>query len=205
MKLLCVVFKCGILLMLSSMTALAQSVRTDYDRSFNLAGLKTFGFYEQARRPGDPLAESPLNDRRIRTALDSELRAQGFSPSEEPDFLIAYHVTTRRGLDIQDNRTGIGPWDRWGNKQVTEGTLVVIFIDATTLQEVWRGLASGTIKEKDLHKDVNKSIAKLVRQFVKDQARKYIAPRRSEVRDHKISDIAMERIKHYLERATGLV
>ena len=68
MKTLCVVFTCGILLMLSSMAAMAQSVRTDYDRSFNLARLKTYGFYEQARKPGDPLAESPLNDRRIHTA-----------------------------------------------------------------------------------------------------------------------------------------
>jgi len=175
MKRLRVVFNCGILLLLSSMAAMAQSVRTDYDRSFNLAGLKTYRFYEQSRRPGDPLAESPLNDRRIHTALDSELRAQRFSPSEQPDFLIAYYVTTRQGLDIKDNRFGIGPWDRGGSinvNQVTEGTLVVIFVDPATQQEVWRGLASATIKEKSLHKDVNKSITKLVRRFVKDQAGK---------------------------------
>jgi Domain of unknown function (DUF4136) len=173
MQTLRVVFNCGILLMLSSM-AMAKSVRTDYDRSFNLARLKTYGFNEQARRPGDPLAESPLNDRRIHTALDSQLQAQGFSPSEQPDFLIAYFVTARQGLDIQDNRFGIGPWERWGNitvNQVTEGTLVVVFVDRAMRQEVWRGLASGTIKEKNLHKDVNKIITKLVQQFVKDQAR----------------------------------
>jgi Domain of unknown function (DUF4136) len=82
MKTLRVVLTCSILLMLSSMAAMAQSVATDYDhRSFNLARLKTYGFYEQARRPCDPLAESPLNDRRIHTALDSQLQAQGFSPS----------------------------------------------------------------------------------------------------------------------------
>lgn len=176
MKRLRVVFNCGILLLLSSMATMAQSVRTDYDRSFNLAGLKTYGFYQQSRRPGDPLAESPLNDRRIHTALDSELRAQGFSPSEQLDFLIAYYVTTRQGLDIKDdNRFGIGPWDRWGSikvNQVTEGTLVVIFVDPATRQEVWRGLASGTIKEESLHKDVNKSITKLMQRFVKDQAGK---------------------------------
>jgi hypothetical protein len=174
MKRLRVVFNCGILLLLSSLAAMAQSVRTDYDRSFNLTGLKTYSFYEQSRGPGDPLAESPLNDRRIHTALDSELRAQGFSPSEQPDFLIAYYVTTRQGLDIKDNRFGVpGGW--WGGinvNQVTEGTLVVIFVDPATRQEVWRGLASGTIKEESLHKDVNKSITKLVQKFVKDQAGK---------------------------------
>jgi hypothetical protein len=177
MKTLRVVFNSGILLMLSSIAVMAQSVQTDYDRSFNLAKLKTYGFFELSRKPGDPLAESPLNDRRIHTALDSELRANGFGPSSQPDFLIAYYVTTKQGLDIQDNRYGIGPWgwDRWGNinvKQVTEGTLMVIFLDPATRQEVWVGMASGTITPKNLDKDVNKSITKLMRQFVKDQSRK---------------------------------
>src|SRR4030095_3481333 len=166
---------CGILLMLHSMTAMAQSVQADYDRSFSLAGLKTYGFDEQPRMPGDPLAASPLNDRRIHAALDSELEANGFCPSGQPDFLIAYYVTTKQGLNIQENRLGIGPWDRWGNinvKQVTEGTLMAMFIDPSTRQEVWVGMASGTINPKSLDKDVNKSITKLVQRFVKDQARK---------------------------------
>lgn len=177
MKTLRVVITCGVLLILHSMTATAQSVQTDYDRSFNLARLNTYGFLELPRKPGDPLAESPLNDRRIHDALDSDLQANGFSPSGQPDFLIAYYVTTKQGLDIQDNRYGIGPWgwDRLGNinvKQVTEGTLVVMFIDPATRQEVWRGMASGTIKQKSMDKEVNKSIAKLVERFVKDRAGK---------------------------------
>jgi hypothetical protein len=96
-------------------------------------------------------------------------------PSEQPDFLIAYFVITRQGLDIQDNRFGIGPWERWGNikvNQVTEGTLMVMFLDPATQQEVWVGLASGTINPKSLDKDVNKGVTKLVQRFVKDQAGK---------------------------------
>jgi hypothetical protein len=50
------------------------------------------------------LAASPLNDRRIHSALDSQLQAKGFQASEQPNFLIAYFVTTRMGLDIDDNR-----------------------------------------------------------------------------------------------------
>lgn len=182
MKTLGAVISCVILLMLYSTVARAQSVQSDYDRSFNLARLKTYGFLEQPRKPGDALAESPLNDRRIHAALDSDLQTNGFSPSEQPDFLIAYYVTTKQGLDIQDNRNGGGPWgwgpwgwDRWGNinvKQVTEGTLVVMFIDPATRQEVWRGMVSGTIKQKSMEKEVNKSAAKLVERFVKDRAGK---------------------------------
>ena len=175
MKTVRVLFVFSLVLMAGSITARAQSVQTDYDRSFNLAGLKSYAFYKQDRGPGDPLAVSPINDRRIHDALDSQLTAQGFahSRSEQPDFLIAYFVTTRKGLDIHDNRMGI--LQRMGSitvNQVTEGTLVVVFLDRSTRQEVWRGFIYGTINSKDLDKHVNKGVAKLVQRFVKDQAGK---------------------------------
>jgi|SRR6185503_7175090 hypothetical protein len=157
-------------LLLCAGGALAQTVQTDYDRSFNLAKFKTFGFYQQERRPSDPLAASPINDRRIHNALETQLAANGLSPSAQPDFLIAYFVTTKQALDIQDNRFGL--LQRMGSvnvSQVTEGTLIVIFADATTRQEVWRGYASGTINPKDLDKDVNKAVTKLVQKFKKNQ------------------------------------
>src|SRR5262249_55345878 len=173
MKTLRVVYLCSFLMM-CSIAGLAQSVQTDYDHSFNLAKLRTYGFYQQQRKPGDPLAGSPLNDRRIHDALDSQLRTNGFANStSRPDFMITYFVTTRAGLDIQDNRFG---WlQRTGGinvNQTTEGTIVVVFVDSSTQQEVWRGFVSGTINAKSLDKDVNKGIAKLVQKFVKNQSRK---------------------------------
>ena len=173
MKRIRTLFSCTLLLMACAIAAQAQSVQTDYDRSYNLAGLKTYGFYQQERKPGDPLAASPLNDRRIHNALDSQLKANGFAASAQPDFLIGYFVTTRKGLNIQDNRFGI--LQRMGSinvNQVTEGQIVVVFVDSSTRQEVWRGIASGTINPKNLDKDVNKGVAKLIERFVKDQAGK---------------------------------
>jgi predicted DNA-binding transcriptional regulator len=43
-------------------------------------------------------------------------------------------------------------------------------MDAAGKQEVWRGYASGTINPKDLDKDVNKAVTKLVEKFKKNQA-----------------------------------
>lgn len=175
MKTLRVLFSFGLLLTIGSIAAMAQSVQTDYDRSFNLAKLKTYDFYRQERRPGDPLAASPLNDRRIHDALDAQLNANGFanSTSGQPDFLIAYYVSTHKGLDIQDNRFGL--LQRRGSvnvNQETEGTIVVFFYDGSTRREFWRGYVSGTINPKDLHRDVNKGIARLVQRFLKDRAGK---------------------------------
>src|SRR5204862_1180859 len=140
-KLIVSPYICGLLTMMFSIAALDQSVQTDYDRSFNLAKLKTYSFYQQQRQPGDPLAASPLNDPRIHDALDEQLKVNGFSNStiKQPDFMIAYFVTTRAGLNIQDNRFD---WlQRTGSinvNQTTEGTIVVIFTDSSTQQEVWR-------------------------------------------------------------------
>ena len=71
----------------AAISAMAQSVQTDYDHNFNLAGLKSYGFYEQTRKPTDPLAASPINDRRIHEAIDNQLRSYGFASKAQPDFL----------------------------------------------------------------------------------------------------------------------
>ena len=164
---------CSVLLLLSTVAAMAQSIQTDYDHTFPLAKLHTFSFAQQQRGANDPLAASPINDRRIHDALTTQLQANGFSESGAPDFLIGYVVTTKAGVDIRDNRYG---WfQRHGTidvEQVTDGTLIVVFLDAKTHQEVWRGYATGTINPKNLNNDVNKAVAKLVQKFVKNQAGK---------------------------------
>ena len=173
MKLIHPLFRSAVLLLLCGTAAMAQSVQTDWDRTFNLSKLRTYSFIQQARGPRDPLAASPINDRRIHDALNSQLQTNGFSESAKPDFQIGYFVSTKTGLDIQDNRYG---WlQRRGTidvEQVTEGTVVVVFVDTATQQEVWRGYATGTINPKNLNEDVTKAVTKLVQKFVKNQAGK---------------------------------
>jgi len=173
MKLVLNLFACGLLLLLSGPAAMSQSIQTDYDHNFPLAKLRSYSFIQQERGPKDPLAASPINDRRIHDALNAQLGANGFTESGQPDFLIGYVVTTKQALDIQDNRYG---WfQRRGTidvEQVTEGTLIVVFVDAKTQQEVWRGYATGTINPKNLNNDVRKAVTKLVQKFKKNQAGK---------------------------------
>ena len=47
---------------------------------------------------------------------------------------------------------------------------MVMFLEPTTRQEIWVALVSGEISPKNLDRDLNKSIAKMVARFVKDQA-----------------------------------
>ncbi|HKS09835.1 MAG TPA: DUF4136 domain-containing protein [Pyrinomonadaceae bacterium] len=166
-------FGWSVLVFICATGAMAQSIQTDYDHNFNLAKLRTYSFVNQERGPRDPLAASPINEHRIHDNLNSQLQANGFSESGQPDFLISYFVSTKTGLDIQDNRYG---WfQRRGSiavDQVTEGTLVVVFVDNVTKQEVWRGYATGTLNAKKLNEDVTKAVTKLVQKFKKNQAGK---------------------------------
>ncbi len=166
----------GILIGLLATSAQAQSVQSDYDRSFNFSNLKTFGFAVQNRRANDPLAGDSLNSQRIRTALESQLIANGYRlDNGDADFAIVYHVMTKDKLSVQDY--GYGPPRFWGSRnihvnQYSEGTLLVDFVDLKTNQVIWRGRASGTLEMKGVDKKISKSVEKLVKQFVKDTTKK---------------------------------
>lgn len=162
----------AMLLGLLVVSANAQTVQTDYDRSFRFSDLKTFSFVAQRRGATDPLAGDSLNDGRIRTAMESQLIGNGFRmETEKPDFAIAYYVTTKNKLNVQDY--GYGPPRWFGGRnirvnQYSEGTLMVDFIDTNTNQVIWRGRASGTLELKSVDKKISRSVEKLVKQFMKD-------------------------------------
>ena len=166
----------GMVLGLLIGSAAAQSVQSDYDRSFQFSNLKTFSFAVQKRGATDPLAGDTLNDGRIKTGLESQLIANGFrAETEKADFVIAYYVTTKNKLSVQDY--GYGPPRWFGGRnlrvdQYSEGTLMVDFIDTRTNQVIWRGRASGTLEMKGVDKKISKSTEKLVKQFVKDTQKK---------------------------------
>jgi hypothetical protein len=108
--------------------------------------------------------------------LESKLTASGFRVENgvKPDFTVAYYVTTREKLDVQDY--SIGPGRFFGRRdirvdQLTEGTLIVDFIDTSTQQLIWRGRASGTVELKKMDEKITKAVEKLVNQFLKDTKR----------------------------------
>ena len=166
----------GLVLGLLVGSAAAQSVQSDFDRTFQFSNLKTFSFAVLRRGATDPLAADTLNDGRIKTGLESNLIANGFRmETEKADFVIAYHVTTKNKLSVSDY--GYGPPRWFGSRnirvdQYSEGTLMVDFIDTRTNQVIWRGRASGTLDMKGVDKKISKSTEKLVKQFVKDTTKK---------------------------------
>ena len=161
-------------LALAPMLVRAQDIQTDFDRSFDFSRLKTYAYMAQERRATDPLAANPINDRRVRAALDSQLVARGLAQdaSGKPDLLVAYHAAARNRVGIQD--WGYGP-GRFGSRRIDvneyiEGTLVVDLVDGASRQLVWRGTATGTIEPKEAEKKIRKAVARLMEQYAKETA-----------------------------------
>jgi hypothetical protein len=162
--------------LMSPIAAIAQSIESDWDRAYDFSKLRTYAYLPQTRGPNDPLSVNPLNDRRVRAALDSQLVAHGFTQSSDaPDFLIAYHATTRNKVNVQD--WGYGP-GHWGPRHIdvnqsTEGSLIVDFVSGANKELLWRGSATGTISPSEADKKIRNAVTKLVQRFVKDtKARK---------------------------------
>jgi Domain of unknown function (DUF4136) len=146
----------------------AQTVQTDFDRSYDFSKLRTFTFVIPDF--DDPLGRDSLNDGRIRGALESNMKAVGFGVEDlnRPDFIVAYSVTTRRRFNVQDTGPRFFARRDVSVDEYTEGTLGVDIYDGATRRIIWRGRAVGTLELKATDKKINKAAEKLVKQFLKD-------------------------------------
>jgi hypothetical protein len=147
----------------------AQQVKTDYDRSANFGGYKTFSF-EKIQ------TEDPLWVDRIKSALATALTAKGWTEVQSGGdvSVVAVGMTqTRQTLDTFYNGFG-GGW-RWGGfgdaTTTTEtyqvGTLVVDLFATNTKQLLWRGSASDTLSNKSSKniKNLDKGVDKMFAHF----------------------------------------
>jgi hypothetical protein len=96
------------------------SVRSTHDPAANFRDLRTYAWLppEQAA-PADQRVQDRYLDRRLRGAVDTELRTKGFTPVEpgqQPDFLLNYRLATTPTSSMHadpDLRFGGTSWMAW--------------------------------------------------------------------------------------------
>ena len=113
---------------------------------------------------GEATAVSPLSQKKITGAIESELRAKGFRYStdrDQADFVLSYTVGTREKLEARSYPSGYRGswgWHMYGlyyyttevdHRTYTEGTLGIDIFDGNSKQPVWHGWASKTILASD--------------------------------------------------------
>ncbi len=158
------------IVLLSATAALAQQVKTDFDRSANFSEYKTYS-WEKVQ------TQDPLMVDRIKEAVNASLTAKGWTPVESGgNVAIVAIEMTKNQQTLNTFYDGFGRGWRWGggfgnatttvdNYQV--GTLVVDLFDANTKKLIWRGSASDTLSDKSDKniKNLDKGVQKMFEHF----------------------------------------
>jgi hypothetical protein len=131
------------------------SITVDYDSATDFSRYKTFRWVnQQHRRPPKMAAEHSFLEKRLKDAVEAELRVAGYRRPRmgEPDFLIAYHIGAKDKVDVTRHGYRYGPRGRWVGHRVEvrrykEGTLILDFVDSDTRELFWRGTAVGALRD----------------------------------------------------------
>ena len=157
-------------------SAFAQDVHFDYDRSAHFNDYKTYQWIDyKPVAPGDQLL-----DQDIKRAVDEQLAGKGLRRVESGgDLVVGYQagVSQEKEFDALGSG-GWGPWggpSGWGNwgrvttSTIDVGKLTIGLFDPAIKQLVWRGAASKTLnvsKDPDKnYRNLGRVMAKLFRNY----------------------------------------
>jgi len=165
-------------------------VQRDYDTDVSFEELETYTLLEQAgKSTGHPAVNSPLVDRRIRSAIERELDAMGFRrvTSGDADFKVAAHVVAEERLSVATldrygynnygyrnygyRRSGYPFYYGYGGagiitrdyvREYVQGTLILDIIDGRENELIWRGWASKALAHEPSPDKVDKYVFEAV-------------------------------------------
>jgi hypothetical protein len=143
-------------LAISAVGCAPPKVGYDYDRSANLGRYQSYAWGSGGQQAtGDRRVDSSLVDARIRSAIDSELRAKGYTAASNgrPEFLVTYHVGIKDMMKGASTQHYIG--DRAHGTFTTmsdiqpfsEGALLIDIVDSESQRLVWQASAQAEVDQ----------------------------------------------------------
>ncbi len=163
---------CSLFLIAMVASAFAQQVKTDFDHQANFSQYKTYSWQEIKTK-------DPLWDSRIKSAVDAQLTAKGWTKVDSGgDVAIVAIATTQTQRTLQTFYDGMGGGWRWrgfggmGEATTTEedykeGTLLIDMYDVKTKQLIWRSSAEDSLSNNadKNEKNLDKGVAKMFKKF----------------------------------------
>lgn len=161
------------------------SYKTDFDNTINFHGYKNYMWYTGKMPDDDVLSSNPLVKKRVAAGVDKALQEDGFTlgTEEDVDFVVIIHAGNKERMQITNyGGYGMGGYGRgWGGYggyggyggqtdvyQYDETTLVIDIYDASKKEMVWRGTATGVVKETTDQEEQQKNIDKVVSKMLSD-------------------------------------
>jgi hypothetical protein len=178
------------LALILALTACETPIRVaiDVNPEADIAGHETYAWIssEPLIRQVDGVTEgpriSPIDDGRIRRAVDARLANLGWKKEadrDEADLIVSYGIGAQEKTEIYETPSGGAFHGRYGyryggwygastvrTKQYIEGTLTVEFFDRRTQQAVWVGWASRRLSgSQDRAAVIEEAIGKILETF----------------------------------------
>ncbi|MFY0608207.1 MAG: DUF4136 domain-containing protein [Cyclobacteriaceae bacterium] len=158
-------------------------IESDYSYKGKFKKYRTFNFLNL----NDTVNFNGLSDHKIKHEIERRLAAQGYKLSDKPSFYIAYKVYgedfTFRGyeqLDLanwEENYAEYAEDDetleyiseaqyKERSYQLSEGTLLIDFIDSESSRLIWQGYASGLFSDESyFSKDIRYSVRMILNEY----------------------------------------
>lgn len=169
------------------------SVNRDFDSSFDFSKLKTYAWkHDQQPETGVPRIDNDLNDKRIRAAVDRELRAKGFVRVEDKataSFHVEYFMDFQQRIDSSGGSVSVGVgrtsasragsvgWSSGSTvSDYEEAQLTIDILNPATDSTIWRGrgrrrTSSSTNPEK-ITKRTNDAVNRILKKFPPKQKKR---------------------------------
>ncbi|MGA6926904.1 MAG: DUF4136 domain-containing protein [Desulfosarcina sp.] len=160
------------------------NVSQDYDPTTNFQPLDTFSWATDTQAPsGDPRIDNPLQDARIRKAVERVLKQKGFDEStDSPSFQVRYQYDLRQKIEADGTAGGIGfgigSYGRHGGiaigtgngvQEYDESTLIIDMVAPPSQTLLWRGSGTQRFVEytdpEKASRDINTLVEKILSQF----------------------------------------
>jgi hypothetical protein len=135
------------------------TIRSNLDKTADFSRYSTYGFFDEPA--GSTAPYESIGRRHLKSAIDREMQARGFKPSEQPELLVNIHVEQKDKVQVSQEPAGYGGYYGyragmygWGAgtytsvDQYTEGTLNIDVVDRAQKKLLWEGIAIGRITQR---------------------------------------------------------
>jgi len=171
---------CGLLMLFLAATPAAAGLKVyvDQDDEFDFSKAKSFVWKPGIAAP-DPTSEDRIFDGVDSALMDAGLKGLSAHEADQADLIVLTEVAGESYMKQGNVSVGVGvgtmtPYGAVGvgtttskAKQVTEGTLVIVLLDAKSGKLVWRANCTDTVNDnRDRTKSIiDKAIAKAFKKF----------------------------------------
>ena len=169
-------------------------VKQDYDLSADFGHYRTFAWApDPSQKSVHILIDSPLMDRRIRSAIERTLKSRGYpiAGAGRADFLVTYQLVVESRIEVKNVGPALGwggypfghrgfpygywgfPYPYWGGidsrtyvDQYDVGTLIIDFTDAETRRLFWRGIGERRVSPQSTPEKTTEMVNRTVAEIL---------------------------------------